>query len=167
MTTDDEALAIVTTAATEVEGQLLANILNEHGIRAVITGGATSEFRAQAPGAVKVVVKQVDLSAAETVLEQRAQRGPHSDWTVEDKEASMCQCELSPFGTWSLMIGESLVSVGIVAYLAMSGNVFAGFTALVVSVAISAAVLARLLIARAATRSQQLEADNRGERPAS
>ncbi len=76
MTADDDTLAIVATVASEFEGQLLANILNECGIPAVVTGGSTSQFRAEAPGAVRVMVKGGNLSAAKTVLEQRAQGGP-------------------------------------------------------------------------------------------
>ena len=143
MTTDDETLAIVATVTTEVEGQLLANILNERGIPAVITGGITSQFRAEAPGAVRVMVKQNSLSAAQSVLEERAQCGPYPEAVVEDQEFSAYQPRLTAFGIWSLLIGESLAIAGILAYLAAGGNVVGGIGTLVVSAAIVAAILTR------------------------
>ncbi len=134
MTADHETLAIVATVTTEVEGQLLANILNERGIPAVVTGGITSEFRAQTPGAVHVMVKQGSLSAARSALAERAQHRPSSEAVATDQEFSAYQSGLTAFGIWSLLIGESLAIVGILAYLAMGGDLVGGLATLVVSV---------------------------------
>ena len=71
MAADHDTPATLTTVANEVEGQLLVNILNEHGIAAMVTGGFTSQFRAEAPGTVQVVVRQDSLSLARSVLAER------------------------------------------------------------------------------------------------
>lgn len=141
MTADDDTLAIVATVPSEVEGQLLANILNDRGIPAAITGGFTSQFRAEAPGWVRVMVKQNSLSAAQSVLAERAQQGPSPEASVEDQESSAYQPRLTRFGIWSLLIGESLAIAGILAFLAMGGNVVGGIATLVVSAGVVAAIL--------------------------
>ena len=68
MSSDRDALATLATVSNEVEAQLLVNLLEEHGIVSTAIGGFTSDFRAEAPGAVRVVVKQDNLAAAESVL---------------------------------------------------------------------------------------------------
>jgi hypothetical protein len=143
MAADDETLAIVATVTTEVEGQLLANILDERGIPAVVTGGTTSEFRAQAPGAVQVMVKQGSLSAARSALAERAQHRPSPEAVAGEQEFPAYQSRLTAFGIWSLLIGESLAIAGILAYLAMGGDLVGGLATLVVSVGIVAAILTR------------------------
>lgn len=86
MTADNDTLATVAIVANEVEGQLLVNILNEHGIPAVATGGFTSQFQAEAPGAVRVLVKQGSLSMAKSVLAEREQQSS-SQPAVRDTES--------------------------------------------------------------------------------
>jgi len=73
MSSDHDTLATLATVSTEVEGQLIVNLLQDHGIAAVATGGFTSQFRAEAPGAVRILVKQESLSAARMVLAERRQ----------------------------------------------------------------------------------------------
>lgn len=65
MTTDQDTLATLATVATEMEGLLLVNILKEHSIAAVATGGFTSQFQADAPGSVRVMVNHTSSSTKE------------------------------------------------------------------------------------------------------
>jgi hypothetical protein len=143
MEVKDSALAIVATVPSEVEGQLLANILNDRGIPAAVTGGLTSQFRTEAPGWVRVMVKQESLSAAQAVLAERATRDPFPEAPVEDGESSAHEPRLTRFGIWSLLIGESFVIVGSLAFLAMGGNLVGGIGTLLVSAGLVAAILTR------------------------
>lgn len=68
MASPDDVLVAVTAVPTELEGQLLVNVLKENGIPAVATGGYTAQFRAEAPGEVRVLVNQENLAAAQAVL---------------------------------------------------------------------------------------------------
>jgi Putative prokaryotic signal transducing protein len=65
-----ETLATLTTVPSEFEAQLLVNVLEEHGITASTSGQYTAQFRAEVPGAVKVLVRSEDLEAAEEVVRE-------------------------------------------------------------------------------------------------
>ena len=71
METGLDTLTTLATFRNEWEAQLLVNHLHEHGIAAVTTGNLTSQFRAEAPGSVQVVVKQESLDLARSVLPNR------------------------------------------------------------------------------------------------
>ena len=68
MSTVDDSLATVATVSSELEAQLLVNLLNDAGIAARATGVWTSQFRAEAPGAIRVVVNSESLAAARSVV---------------------------------------------------------------------------------------------------
>lgn len=80
--TDD--LELLITAATEVEAAIITNALEEHGVRAVATGGYTSGFKAEAPGVVKVYVKRVDAEAARCAMDQIRKEKTDVDWRAVD-----------------------------------------------------------------------------------
>ena len=44
--------------------------LREHDVEAVMTGGATAGFRAEAPGMVRVLVHEKDIDTARRLLEE-------------------------------------------------------------------------------------------------
>ncbi|EDL60373.1 DUF2007 domain-containing protein [Gimesia maris] len=71
MAAQHDRLVTVTTAADELEGELIVALLNEHGIKATSTGGLTAQFRAEAPGVVEVLVMQDQLAAANTIIAQQ------------------------------------------------------------------------------------------------
>ncbi len=68
MTADPMRLETLAWLGNELEAALIVNALEEQGIRATAVGGYTSGFRAEAPGGVRVVVAQGDLSRAREVL---------------------------------------------------------------------------------------------------
>jgi hypothetical protein len=69
MTDDDPNKPIVlTTRPSEPEAALLVAALDQRGIDAQATGGLTSALRAEAPGVVRIIVRQSDLDRAQSVL---------------------------------------------------------------------------------------------------
>jgi len=60
--------AVLTRTPTEWEAQLIANVLDENGIKNSLEGTQTAAFQAEAPGEVRVVVRRMDLEKAEQVL---------------------------------------------------------------------------------------------------
>ena len=71
MAAQHDRLVRLTTAADELEGELIVALLKEHGIKATSTGGLTAQFRAEAPGMVEVLVTQDQLAAANTIIAQQ------------------------------------------------------------------------------------------------
>jgi nitrogen regulatory protein PII-like uncharacterized protein len=58
--------------------------LERAGVRAVATGGFTAEFRAEAPGQVKVMVAEDDLERARAILKDVQQEFENIDWSQVD-----------------------------------------------------------------------------------
>ena len=54
----------------ELVAAVIVNTLADQGIWAMAVGGATSGFKAEAPGAVTVVVRAPDLAQARQVLDE-------------------------------------------------------------------------------------------------
>jgi hypothetical protein len=67
---DQDSPAILRTVPTEAEAQLIVAALGRRGIDAWTTGELTSAFRAEAPGGVRVLVRQGELEQAEEVLSE-------------------------------------------------------------------------------------------------
>jgi hypothetical protein len=79
-----EHIALLTSAPTEMQAGIIVAALEEHGIKATMTGAYTAGFRAEAPGWVQVLVSEDDLPAAQEVLEE-VRRGAHRvDWSRVD-----------------------------------------------------------------------------------
>jgi Putative prokaryotic signal transducing protein len=70
MDTKDDGLTTLATAASEFEALMLVNALDDRGITARAAGTFASQFRAEAPGPVHVLVKSSDLAAARSVVEE-------------------------------------------------------------------------------------------------
>ena len=68
MPEDPNRPVILTTVPTEQEAALLAAALERHGIRTQRTGDLTSGLRAEAPGEVRILVRQSDLAKAQAAL---------------------------------------------------------------------------------------------------
>lgn len=62
---------------TEIQATFAANMLREAGIRCELLGGASSGFKAESPGYVRIMVSGADAERARQMLEdydaQRAQ----------------------------------------------------------------------------------------------
>ena len=84
MTSDPNEPAVLAVVGTEVEATLIVAALNDAGIEARTSGGLTAGFRAEAPGAAKVLVHQDDLARAlETLTAFRAECS-EIDWSTVD-----------------------------------------------------------------------------------
>ena len=143
MTSNQDHLATLATVSTEMEAQLIVNLLNEHGIAAVATGGSTSQFRAEAPGVVRVMVKQEHLPVARSVLAEIKEAPCPSEPADENAESSEYQPRLTRFGIWCLLITESITIAGILAAWGMGVMRIdvGGAVAIVGSVLIVAAIV--------------------------
>ncbi len=158
MTSNHDNLATLASVTTEVEAQLFVNTLNDHDIAAVATGGFTSQFQAEAPGVVRVLVKQKDLPVARSVLAEREHERCSSELADKNTESSVYEPRLTRFGIWSLLVLELFSIVSILAAWGMGlAGVSDGLLALVVSVVLVAAILTRWWLKRAANNSPAVE----------
>lgn len=65
---------------TEIQATFAANMLREAGIRCEVVGGASSGFKAEAPGYVRLMVSTNDETKARALLEEfDAQKAPEED----------------------------------------------------------------------------------------
>lgn len=105
MVSKNDTLVTVATAANELDGQILANILIQDGIRAVSSGGFTAQFRGEAPGIVRVLVAQTEWDKARAILTDCNQHAALVERPIPEKPTSDVQ---SPSGAnrsfWILII---------------------------------------------------------------
>ncbi len=66
-------VAVLTSAANEVEAAVIVACLEAEGVRATTVGAMTSGFRAEVPGFVQVLVAKQNVDRARQIL---AERGP-------------------------------------------------------------------------------------------
>lgn len=81
MADDPHRPIVLTTVETEGEAAVIVAALGERGIQARSIGGLTSGFRAEAPGGVRVLVRQIDFEQAQAALQEVADAQPESDET--------------------------------------------------------------------------------------
>lgn len=74
MTPDPERPETLLSVANEIEATVIVDYLDQCGIRAFAAGGYTAGFRAEAPGDVKILVKQADLDRARRALAENQDR---------------------------------------------------------------------------------------------
>lgn len=60
---------IVAQYPAEIQGTFAANMLREAGIRCELVGGASSGFKAESPGYVRILVSEGDAARARVLLE--------------------------------------------------------------------------------------------------
>ncbi len=70
MADDPNRPVILTTRRTETQAALIVAALKDRGVEAQATGGFTSSFRAEAPGDVRILVRQSDLEKARAALRE-------------------------------------------------------------------------------------------------
>ncbi len=80
----DENLARVTSVRTEMEGGVIVGGLEDRGIKATMSGVFTTNFRAEAPGWVEILVAEHDLARAQEALEEIQAENDHIDWSQVD-----------------------------------------------------------------------------------
>jgi len=69
---------------SEVEAKLLSDALNQEGIHSEVAGFLTGSFRAEAPGRVKVLVREQDLGRAKELLDDYTKSKEEIDWSKVD-----------------------------------------------------------------------------------
>jgi hypothetical protein len=80
----EENLARLTSVRTEMEGGVVVGGLEERGIKATMSGVYTTNFRAEAPGWVEVLVAEHDLERAKEALQEIQEENDHIDWSQVD-----------------------------------------------------------------------------------
>ncbi|MDZ4754525.1 MAG: DUF2007 domain-containing protein [Phycisphaerae bacterium] len=71
----------------EWEASLMRETLLAAGIPCTVAGGLTGSFRAEAPGRVKLLVREHDLERAKLALEARRDEVSRIDWNDVDVDA--------------------------------------------------------------------------------
>lgn len=77
-------LAKLASVPTEMEAGVIVAELEEHGIRATMTGIHTANFRAEAPGRVDVLVDNRGLDQAQAALDALRSESEQVDWSQVD-----------------------------------------------------------------------------------
>ena len=81
---DDSPLVTLAMFDGEINATLLADELKNQGIPAEASGTLTAGFRAEAPGAVKVLVRKADLARAQQVMDDYVASQKQIDWDQVD-----------------------------------------------------------------------------------
>ncbi len=84
MIDNNENLARVTSVRTEMEGGVIVAGLEDRGIKATMSGTFTTNFRAEAPGWVEILVAEHDLTRAQEALVEIHDENDHIDWSQVD-----------------------------------------------------------------------------------
>ena len=80
MTEDPLRPVVLLRVPSELEGNMVLNLLSDTQIKATLTGSFTSGFQAEAPGEVCVMVRSEDLERAKKVVQVSATRiAPKAD----------------------------------------------------------------------------------------
>ena len=109
---------------TEAGAASLKTLLGEAGIRAVIDGTMIAGFRAEAPGEVRVMIAERDLSQAKSILEKFQQGNEEIDWSqvdvgdpVDDSEGGELAESRSIYGAtvleWIAVVSLALFTLAI------------------------------------------------------
>lgn len=84
MSDADRKFVTLTIVNLEAHAEMIVASLRNEGIDAYAVGGLTGGFRAEAPGAVKVVVAEEDHERAGEALERIQQDAEDIDWSQVD-----------------------------------------------------------------------------------
>jgi len=84
MNTEPNHPEVLTSVRNDLEAAPLLAALDRLGIEATTTGGFTADFRAEAYGEVRIVVKHKDLARAKEALEQLGEGSSDIDWSQVD-----------------------------------------------------------------------------------
>jgi len=84
MAHDNDNLARLTSVRTEMEAGVIVSGLEVEGIKATMSGVYTTNFRAEAPGWVEILVSEDDLPRAQAVLDQIQRDNDQIDWSQVD-----------------------------------------------------------------------------------
>jgi hypothetical protein len=80
----NENLARLTSVRTEMEAGVIVSGLEDRGIKATMSGVYTTNFRAEAPGWVEILVAEHELTKAQEALVEIHEENDHIDWSQVD-----------------------------------------------------------------------------------
>lgn len=151
MTGSRVALETLATYSSEMEGQLIVNLLRERGIAAT---AFASQFLPGALKSVRVVVNQDSLSLARSVLAEPVNQQwfdpldaeddpPQSDSITNETESTVYHPWLTRFGIRTLLLGNLFALAGVFIYWGTGGHSVDSLVSFVVSTSFIAAILAR------------------------
>ena len=80
----DDKPVVLTSVANDMMAAPILAALEAAGIRAESTGGFTADFRAEAPGTVRILVRESNLSTARQILESLDDESTEVDWSQVD-----------------------------------------------------------------------------------
>ena len=83
---DDQSSSpgLLLSVATEAEAVSIVTALAEYGIEALMAGGVTAGFKAEAPGSVQILVRSADLEQAQQALAEIEKEEGDVDWSKVD-----------------------------------------------------------------------------------
>ena len=81
---DGSRTVVLAQVRSEWHANLIADALRDEGIDAQVSGGLTSEFRAEVPGYVRVIVPDDQAEQARAVLEAHQRVASEIDWSQVD-----------------------------------------------------------------------------------
>ena len=81
---DGNGVVKLSRCLTEVEAIAIADALREEGIHAEVSGAITGGFRAEAPSAIWVLVREADAERARRIVEELRTTVEHIDWSKVD-----------------------------------------------------------------------------------
>jgi hypothetical protein len=84
MTTDPESPEVLLRLYDEIEAATVVGALAEDDVKAFAVGGYTSGFKAEAPGAIDVMVRHVDIDRANRALAEIRDAEREIDWSSVD-----------------------------------------------------------------------------------
>lgn len=84
MPSPDNQTVVLAVVATELEAELILEALDERGIRAQKAGQLTAGFKAEAPGGVRILVRQQDAGPALAALREYQKAKSDIDWSKVD-----------------------------------------------------------------------------------
>lgn len=69
---------------SEIEAASIVSALRDEGLHAEVSGGITGGFRAEAPAAIWVLVREADVARAKKILEDLRRSAADIDWSKVD-----------------------------------------------------------------------------------
>lgn len=82
--TDQTRTAVVARVPSEWQANIIADVLRDEGIDAEVAGALTAQFRAEAPGMVRVIVPEAQAERALAVFRARQHEASEIDWSKVD-----------------------------------------------------------------------------------
>ena len=83
-----EHVVVVAKAANEMEAGVMVAALEEEGIKATMSGGATVDFRIGVPSDVEILVAKEDEARAREIIERGEDDDEDVDWSQVDVGAA-------------------------------------------------------------------------------